>query len=108
MIRLSATKVELAITESETITSGAQRVFTCVFALSEDWDGLDRTAVFRAGARSVSVRLGDDNAAVVPWEVLRMPGLTLHIGLYGTGPDGLVLPTRMQAASTASRGPPVL
>lgn len=93
MIRLSATKVELAITESETITSGAQRVFTCVFALSEDWDGLDRTAVFRAGARSVSVRLGDDNAAVVPWEVLRMPGLTLHIGLYGTGPDGLVLPT---------------
>lgn len=52
MIRLSATKVELAITESETITSGAQRVFTCVFALSEDWDGLDRTAVFRAGARS--------------------------------------------------------
>lgn len=53
MIRLSATKVELAITESETITSGAQRVFTCVFALSEDWDGLDRTAVFRAGARSV-------------------------------------------------------
>ena len=93
MIRLSATKVELAITESETITSGAQRVFTCVFALSEDWDGLDRTAVFRAVARSVSVRLGDDNAAVVPWEVLRMPGLTLHIGLYGTGPDGLVLPT---------------
>lgn len=93
MIRLSATKAELTITESETITSGAQRVFACAFALSEDWDGLDRTAVFRAGTRSVSVLLGGDNAAVVPWEVLQTPGITLHIGLYGAGPDGLVLPT---------------
>lgn len=93
MIRLSATKVELAITESETITSGAQRVFVCTFALSADWDGLDRTAVFRAGTQSVSVLLDGENTAVIPWEVLQTPGITLHIGLYGSGPDGLVLPT---------------
>ena len=93
MIRLSATKAELAVVENEVVTSGAQRVFACAFALSEDWDGLDRTAVFRAGTRSVSVLLGGDNAAVVPWEVLQTPGITLHIGLYGAGPDGLVLPT---------------
>ncbi|MFR3631408.1 MAG: hypothetical protein ACLTU3_13440 [Acutalibacteraceae bacterium] len=93
MIRLSATKAELIVVENEVVTSGAQRVFACVFALSEDWDGLDRTAVFRAGTRSVSVLLGSDNAAVVPWEVLQTPGITLHIGLYGAGPDGLVLPT---------------
>lgn len=93
MIRLSATKAELAVVENEVVTSGAQRVFACAFALSEDWDGLDRTAVFRAGTRSVSVLLGGENAAVVPWEVLQTPGITLHIGLYGAGPDGLVLPT---------------
>ena len=93
MIRLSATKAELTVVENEVVTSGAQRVFACAFALSEDWDGLDRTAVFRAGTRSVSVLLGGDNAAVVPWEVLQTPGITLHIGLYGAGPDGLVLPT---------------
>ena len=93
MIRLSAAKAELAIVENEVVTSGAQRVFACAFALSEDWDGLDRTAVFRAGTRSVSVLLGGENTAVVPWEVLQTPGITLHIGLYGAGPDGLVLPT---------------
>ena len=93
MIRLSATKAELAIVENEVVTSGAQRVFACAFALSEDWDGLNRTAVFRAGTRSVSVLLGGDNTAEIPWEVLQTPGITLHIGLYGAGADGLVLPT---------------
>lgn len=33
MILLSATKAELSVAESETITSGAQRVFVCTFAL---------------------------------------------------------------------------
>ena len=93
MIRLSATKAELAVVENEVVTSGAQRVFACAFALSEDWDGLNRTAVFRAGTRSVSVLLGGDNTAEIPWEVLQTPGITLHIGLYGAGADGLVLPT---------------
>ena len=93
MIRLSGAKAELAIVENEVVTSGAQRVFACAFALSEDWDGLNRTAVFRAGTRSVSVLLGGDNTAEIPWEVLQTPGITLHIGLYGAGPDGLVLPT---------------
>ena len=93
MILLSATKAELSVAESETITSGAQRVFVCTFALSADWDGLDRTAVFRAGTQSVSVLLDGENTAVIPWEVLQTPGITLHIGLYGSGPDGLVLPT---------------
>lgn len=93
MIRLSAAKAELAIVENEVVTSGAQRVFACAFALSEDWDGLNRTAVFRAGTRSVSVLLGGGNTAEIPWEVLQTPGITLHIGLYGAGADGLVLPT---------------
>ena len=93
MIRLSAAKAELAIVENEVVTSGAQRFFACAFALSEDWDGLNRTAVFRAGTRSVSVLLGGDNTAEIPWEVLQTPGITLHIGLYGAGADGLVLPT---------------
>lgn len=44
MIRLSATKAELTITETETITSGAQRVFKCAFTVNSDWDGLNRTA----------------------------------------------------------------
>lgn len=93
MIRLSATKAELTITETETITSGAQRVFECAFTVNSDWDGLNRTAVFRAGTKAVSVLLGDDNTAEIPWEVLQTAGITLRIGLYGTNSAGDVLPT---------------
>lgn len=93
MIRLSATKAELTITETETITSGAQRVFECAFTVNSDWDGLNRTAVFRAGTKTVSVLLGDDNTAEIPWEVLQTAGITLRIGLYGTNAAGDVLPT---------------
>lgn len=93
MIRLSATKAELTITETETITSGAQRVFECTFTVNSDWDGLNRTAVFRAGTKAVSVLLGDDNTAKIPWEVLQTAGITLRIGLYGTNAEGDVLPT---------------
>lgn len=93
MIRLSATKAELIITETETITSGAQRVFECTFTVNSDWNGLNRTAVFRAGTKAVSVLLGDDNTAEIPWEVLQTAGITLRIGLYGTNAAGEVLPT---------------
>lgn len=93
MIRLSATKAELTITETETITSGAQRVFECAFTVNSDWDGLNRTAVFRAGTKAVSVLLGDDNTVEIPWEVLQTAGITLRIGLYGTNAAGDVLPT---------------
>ena len=93
MIRLSATKAELTITETETITSGAQRVFECAFDTNSDWDGLNRTAIFRAGTKAVSVLLGDDNTAEIPWEVLQTAGITLRIGLYGTNAAGDVLPT---------------
>lgn len=93
MIRLSATKAELTITETETITSGAQRVFECAFTVNSDWDGLNCTAVFRAGTKAVSVLLGDDNTAEIPWEVLQTAGITLRIGLYGTNAAGDVLPT---------------
>lgn len=93
MIRLSATKAELTITETETITSGAQRVFECTFTVNSDWDGLNRTAVFRAGTKAVSVLLGDDNTVEIPWEVLQTAGITLRIGLYGTNAAGDVLPT---------------
>ena len=93
MIRLSATKAELTITETETITSGAQRVFECTFTVNSDWDGLNRTAVFRAGTKAVSVLLGDDNTVEIPWEVLQTAGITLRIGLYDTNAAGDVLPT---------------
>lgn len=63
------------------------------FEFSDDWDGLTRTAVFRAGDESRSVLLDNSNEALIPWEVLRRPNLQLFCGVYGTRNGGAVLPT---------------
>ena len=63
------------------------------FAFDSQWDGLSKTAVFRAGHVSKIV----DNiveATTVPWEVLKKGNIWLSIGVYGVNADGSVaIPT---------------
>ena len=52
------------------------------FDCDSQWDGLTKTAVFRAGNELRKVEnIGD--STIVPWEVLRVAGPMLSIGLYG-------------------------
>jgi len=68
-------------------------VYHVQFQFSEDWESLSRTAIFRAGVESRAVLLGEDNETVIPWEVLKEPGLTLYCGVYGARDSVVVLPT---------------
>lgn len=64
------------------------------FVFSEAWDGLTKTAVFRAGEVTRDV-LNVGNEAQIPWEVLQTPGRNLYVGVYGTSADGtVVIPTK--------------
>lgn len=52
------------------------------FDCDSQWDNLKKTAVFRAGNEQWKVEdIGD--STIVPWEVLRVAGPQLFIGLYG-------------------------
>lgn len=93
MFRLYADKNKLTLLEREPVTSGSVNVYTAAFEFSEDWDGLEKTAVFRAGKKSVSVLLDDSNKTVIPWEVLTTPGERLEAGVYGKKGGETVLPT---------------
>ena len=63
------------------------------FTFDSQWDGLAKVAVFQAGYATKTAGLVN-GATVVPWEVLRIPGVWLSIGVYGTNADGSVaLPT---------------
>lgn len=91
---LKAEKSKLYVIEREPVTSGSINVNTARFSFSPDWDGLTRTAVFRAGAVSVSILLDERGECVIPWEVLEKPGIRLEAGVYGTDGGGeVVLPT---------------
>ena len=93
MFRLFAEKNKLALLEREPVTSGSVNVYGAQFEFSEDWTGLDRTAVFEAAGVSREVRLYPGGACVVPWEVLRVPGARLRAGVYGKQGGEVVLPT---------------
>lgn len=93
MFLLYANKNRLTVRQRETVTSGSVNVYTARFAFSPDWDGLARTAVFKAGTVSRSVLLGESGECAVPWEVLTKPKIQLQAGVYGTKGGDVVLPT---------------
>lgn len=93
MFSINAEKNQLCVREQEPVTSGSVNVCPVQFQFSADWEGLERTAVFRAGEKSVSVLLDDSGACGIPWEVLERPGLRLEAGVYGVRGGEVVLPT---------------
>lgn len=93
MFDLYAEKNQLRVRQREPVTNGSVNVYRAAFGFSEDWEGLVKTAVFRAGDVSVSVALGETGECTIPWEALQKPGLRLEAGVYGTRGGEVVLPT---------------
>lgn len=93
MFELYAAKNQLCVRQKEPVTSGSVNVYDVRFSFSDDWAGLVRTAVFRAGGKTASVLLGETGECSIPWEVLKKPGLRLEAGIYGTRGGEVVLPT---------------
>lgn len=94
MFILQASKNKLAVLEREPVTSGSVNVYRARFEFSDDWEGLTRKAVFRAGKESRTVLLDETGACTVPWEVLAeyKPLTQLQAGVFGTQ-DDTVLPS---------------
>ena len=63
------------------------------FSFDSQWDGLSKTAIFRACTEK-RVLTCIDSEVTVPWEVLKEPGVWLSVGVYGTNAEGtIVIPT---------------
>lgn len=93
MFELYAEKNRLTVTRREMMTSGSANVYEARFTFSADWDGLDKTVMFRAGDTSKPMLLDENGVCAVPWEVLAAPMLTVYAGVYGTRGESIVLPT---------------
>lgn len=92
MIVLRADKAELSVCSRETLTSGAENVFPVRFEFSDDWEGLEKTAIFRAGCVGTAVPLTEESC-LIPREPLAAPGRYLMAGVQGRAGDREVLPT---------------
>lgn len=93
MFILHADKADLTVRRKENLFSGGMNSIRVRFSFSPDWDGLGRTAVFKAGDVSCSVALDETGECVIPWEALAVPGVWLEAGVYGAGDGQMILPT---------------
>lgn len=93
MFILYADKNKLTVRKRVAVTSGSVNVYPVRFEFSPDWDGLQKTAVFRAGNGSVSLLLDESGETAIPWEVLQRPNLQLQAGIYGSLGEDVILPT---------------
>ena len=63
------------------------------FVFDETWDGMTKTAVFRAGCHERLAKIVEEKSTV-PWEILENEHFMLAIGVYGVNDDGTVaIPT---------------
>ena len=93
MIVCQVAGAAIAVAQNELLTTGMVQAVPVRFRFSPQWAALDRTAVFTAGTVSVSCLLGEDNQCFIPWECLTRAGEYLHVGVYGTRGEEMVLPT---------------
>ena len=106
MFRLQMNKNHVVVEETEMITSGSVNVYDVEFRFNEDWEGLERIAVFRAGNVMIQTVLPPDNRITMPWEVMVEPSLVLYVGVYGRNCEtgDIVLPTVWASVGTIQVG----
>lgn len=83
MFQFYADKNTLQVRKTEPITEGGVDVLQAQFEFSPEWDGMSRTAVFKAGSVSISAALDGNGKCTIPWEVLKEPDILLMAGVYG-------------------------
>lgn len=104
MFTMDVKKNLATITNSEPMTSGSSNVYLVEFKFSEEWDDLNKIAVFKAGDIIVDVLLEDDDICFMPWEVMVDPGVPVRFGVYGTKDGNVVLPTIWATTQTILEG----
>ena len=94
MFNIKIKKTSLIVANKEPLASGASKIYHVSFDFDEEWDGLLKNVIFKAGEISVAVLL-EGNSCQIPWEVLSSEniGEKLWIGVYGSDTEGTKLPT---------------
>lgn len=93
MFVLCANKSQLTVQQRELAVSGSVNANAVQFRFSPDWDGLTRTAIFRAGAECCTAELDESGQCVIPREVLETPWARLMAGVCGKRGEEVTLPT---------------
>lgn len=102
-INIVVTGASIQATPNGILTSGMVGV-PVLIEYGDGWDGLIKTANFKAGD-FVRSRKNVGIETTVPWEVMRHSGKVLEVGIEGRDEDGnIVIPTVWASVSTILPG----
>lgn len=82
-IKIAVSQADATLVQTVTLTAGMQNLPIVKFSFSDEWAGLGKTAVVRAGSVVLEL-LVVNNQITVPYEALEVAGVNLIIGVYGT------------------------
>ena len=102
MLHFNVDHQSLSRTDTFRPVSASKDYLRCTFSFSEDWSGLQRTALFKSQTGAVySVTLDQDDACMVPDEILSgNPSKYITVSCYGTSPSGAENPVFLPSNST--------
>lgn len=93
MFRVKVNKNNVTISEKEQMTAGSVNVYPVVFEFSDDWDGLERVALFKNQDKVIRFVLDETNTVQMPWELMTNVGSKIFVGIRGMNGDEVVLPS---------------
>jgi len=98
-----ANKADAYAKNIATLTSGMAGA-EIEFEFSSEWEGLSKTAVFKAGSTTKYVILTTSNKCPIPYECLTTARVNLIVGVYGTNGDNVIIPTIYCSLGLISEG----
>lgn len=97
MFVFNADKNNLTITGNDLMTSGSVNVNQVIFKFSEEWDGLEKRAIFSSliDGKHVAyeMKVDKDIPYYLPWELFVSKDNAIYGGVYGFKDDQMVMPT---------------
>lgn len=88
MITITIGKADATTADKVTLTSGMVKAVRVAFNFSEEWDGLNKVAVFSNGSTTIDVNIDEADECYIPHEILSVPGKDVTCGVYGCQGDG--------------------
>lgn len=104
MIEIIAEARKAWASEKEKITTGSKGI-KIHFTFTEEWDGLQKIAVFRAYDSCIDIPVDESETVLIPIDVLHHSGVKVFVGIYGTDTAGnIIIPTVYAELGTIYEG----
>lgn len=85
MLTFDVNKQIMTRTDTDKPVSNSVDYLQATFSFSSDWDGTMKTAIFKRGLATIKAVVLEDDACLVPWEIIHENGFQVSVIGVGNG-----------------------